>query len=241
VDIAKILEIDLDEGEIWKAWYSFVTGPASVPQPLRKVRPATASLLGDLSATPSDAPLLQPRILDTQLRGCSLTFLRSLKEFLPIVGYGHWSLDNILVEVSLQTDPANSESKHILAQEAWCLPVPLTLEALAGRVLSKWEEWRGSDGYLYSLLQTPIESTPKTRLYKAWIHGLGEPMWREWAMARAEWLALEILLAHSTAKQSPKPYLQRASGCHSGSPHLEPQSKGKVGLGGYRKNPRHRP
>jgi hypothetical protein len=69
---------------------------------------------------------------------------------------------------------------------------------LAGWVGSLWEELPGSDGYLYSLLQTPIEITPRTRLYSALIHGLGESTWREWAMGRAEWLVLEIISATLT-------------------------------------------
>ena len=182
VNIAAILGIRKDAKEIWKEWRSFETGHESVPQPM-----VTNKLLQ------------QPRRLETQFRGCNLTFLRLFKKFLPMVGGSSKSLHDITCEVSLKTDPLSTDSKHILAQEYRQLPGSITLEELAGRVGTMWEEWRGSkEGYLYNLLQTPIESTPKTRLYSALINGLGESTWCEWAMGRAEWLVLEIISATLT-------------------------------------------
>ena len=65
----------------------------------------------------------------------------------------------IIREVSLQT-------------KTFAPPRAITLEQLTSRIGSKWEVWRASEGHHNSLLQTPLQSTPMTRQYSAWIHGL---------------------------------------------------------------------
>ena len=135
-EIAAILGINKDEKEIWKEWRSFEKGHESVPQPMV-----------------TNALLQQPRTLETQFRGCNLTFLRSLEKLLPIMGYSSCSRHDITREVSLKTDPSCTDSKRILTQEAWQLPGSITLDELASRVSTQWEEWRDSEGHLYCLLQ----------------------------------------------------------------------------------------
>ena len=57
-----------------------------------------------------------------------LTFLRCFKKLLPLVGCGICTLHDIRREVSLKTDSSSTNSKRILAQEAWQLPGLITLE-----------------------------------------------------------------------------------------------------------------
>ena len=49
-------------------------------------------------------------------------------------------------------------------------------------------------GYLISLLHSPVRINDSKRIYSMLIHGLGNPRWNEWALQRAEWLALEVII-----------------------------------------------
>ena len=69
------------------------------------------------------------------------------------------------------------------------------------------KRWRGH-GNLISLLHSPVRTNAtndSTRIYSMLIHGLGNPSWNEWAMQRAEWLALEvIILVKQLLEQNPR-------------------------------------
>ena len=50
------------------------------------------------------------------------------------------------------------------------------------------------DGYLLSWRPAPVQVHENTRLYSCIVRGLGRGTWCHWAMARREWLCLDILV-----------------------------------------------
>ena len=127
-------------------------------------------------------------------RGCPLTFLRSINWFLRQSGTR--SIVDICEEGRVIVMSELKEST-IVSQIVRRDEVTNFLDSFH----SALEEfgtlrWRGH-GNLISLLHSPVRTNAtndSTRIYSMLIHGLGNPSWNEWAMQRAEWLALEVII-----------------------------------------------
>ena len=137
------------------------------------------------------------RILE--LRQCPLTLLRYLGGLLALTGYPSSDLTQWLHDGLFVIRRFGAQKSRILAaqytrdqdwfQDTW---IPRAVAALPA--YPSITGGRGHDGFLFSLLPSPVHAEGNTRLFSAIVHGLGRPRWKdcEAALGRMEFLSLEV-------------------------------------------------
>ena len=130
---------------------------------------------------------------DCSLRGCPLTILRSLKQLLCLSGHSVRDLGSVLEELRFKKLGKNKNARVILGQRFLWGQVGLHAGEWLSDFISHFDRWYGYAGTLHNLLAWPVRKDQEFRLYSVLVHGLGRLGWSEWAMARVEWLAFEIL------------------------------------------------
>ena len=187
VDWARAKEcmgLRLSSKEIWEEWitetYSYLkTSSETANARLEEVREVCEF---DASGSPQ---IYSP----VTLRACPLTFLRSIRMLLRVQGIQAVDMRDQFKELRVVAQ----NRKVVIAQTAkdsvwWGDFADWTIARLSEDRL-----WRYADGHLDHLLPVPVRTMDESHLYSFLVTGLGRPAWSEWAMARAEWLCVEVL------------------------------------------------
>ena len=178
--VKNFLGVSASDGQLWDEWVKHASSflHQSAPSQTVPSQPPTRLRRAPVNTHPNF------------FRGCPLTFLRSINWFLS-----PRSIVDICEEGPVTVISEHKEST-IVSQIVRRDEVAHFLDSFHSAIEEfGTRKWRGH-GNLISLLHSPVRTNASntTRIYSMLIHGLGNPSWNEWAMQRAEWLALEVII-----------------------------------------------
>ncbi len=146
-----------------------------------------------------------------EFRQCPLTLLRYLGGLLALTGYqssdlSQWLHDDLFVIRSFGAQKTRVLAAQYTPDQDWFQDTWLPRAVAALPAYPSITGGRDHDGFLFSLLPSPIYEEENTRLFSAIVHGLGRPRWKdcEAALGRMEFLALEVVFRLRSALLSNK-------------------------------------